>query len=134
MNWWFGLTILEHILFAIALASTIVVLVKTILTIAKFYQVDKLNSEPEELENYESVANNDSDIEKHVPGFFSVMSINVFLASGCWSFFVFELFMPQVWAALTAFLFGALVLLTYGIVDHLIKKNRNKQNKSTQNN
>lgn len=134
MNWWLDLTILEHILFAIALASSLVIIAKAILIAMKFYQMDKLNSEPEELENYEAIANNDSDIEKHVPGFVSVMSMNVFLASGSWSFFLFGLFLPSLWAILCGVLFGIVVLFVYGMLDHYNKKRKNKSFQNAKNN
>ena len=129
MNWWLSLSIFEHILFAISLASTMVILTKLIFTLAKFYSVDKLNTEPEDIDNYEAIANNDPEIEKHIPGFVSIMSINVFLASAGWSFFLFSLFLSFWWTLLLSFVFGVMVLVLYGLIDYHIKKQNFKKEK-----
>jgi len=124
MEWWQSLNIYEHILLVIALASTVIILTKAIMTVAKFYSVDKLNSEAEDVELYENVANNDSDIVRHTPRFISVTSINVFLASGSWSYFLFRLFSTYVLSAVFALLAAIIVLVLYAVIDYIVRKSR----------
>jgi len=126
IDWWLNLNIYEHIVLTLAVASTIVVLAKIIFDIFKFYSVDKLNSEPEDLEKYEKIANNDSDIEKHVPRFITVISLNIFIISTSWSYFIFILFTSKALAIFFSILIGIASIVIYSIVKLLIKKRKNK--------
>lgn len=128
-DWWQSLNIYEHIVLTIAVASTIVVLTKIIFDIFKFYSVDKLNSEPENLEKYEKIANNDSDIEVHVPRFVSIISLNVLIMSTCWSYFVFMQFVNPPFTAIFAIFFGLTIFVVYSIIKFWIRRNNKKSQK-----
>lgn len=127
VDWWLKLDIYEHILLTIAVASTIVVLAKIIFDIFKFYSVDKLNSEPEDLENFEKIANNDSDIEKHVPRFITVVGLNIFIMSTSWSYFIFVIFLSKLLSSVFSFLIGVISIVIYSVVKYLLKKEKNKE-------
>lgn len=126
IDWWVSLNIYEHITVAIAMASTIVVLTKIIFNLFKFYSVDKLNSEPEDLEKYEKIANYDSDIERHTPRFMSILGLNIFLMSASWSYFIFILFINKSLSCIFAILVGIISLVLYSVIHFLVKKNENK--------
>ena len=130
LEWFFSLNLMGYIYLSVGISSTIVVLVKAVLTAAKFYGIDKLNVEPEDLEHYDEIANNDSDIEKHVPRFLSIVSVNVFLMAFCWSYFIFTLFNSVLIANIFAFIFAICVLLLYGVIDYLWKRKAMKSNKT----
>lgn len=129
VEWWLSLNIYEHIMLTVALASTIIVLGKALFNIFKFYSVDKLNSEPEDLEKYEKIANNDSDIERHVPRLMSVVGLNVFLMSTSWSYFIFILFFEKVWSIVLAITAGIFSMVIYAVIHFLIKKKIMSKNK-----
>lgn len=125
-DWWQSLNIYEHIVLTIAVASTIVVLTKIIFDIFKFYSVDKLNSEPENLEKYEKIANNDSDIEKHVPRFISIISLNILITSTSWSYFIFMPILSKSLSAILSIIVGIISFVVYSIIKFLIRRSKRK--------
>lgn len=123
VDWFVGLNIFEKVLFVISVASAFMIIAKAFIVAIRFYGIDKLNSEPEMLENYEEIANNDSDIIKHTPRFLTIMGINVLTASfGC-SYFVFKMFTQGVLNFLFASLIGVLAFVLYAVFDFLNKRN-----------
>lgn len=126
INWFLSLNFVEYIYLSVAIASSALVLTKAIFTAVKFHSIDKLNVEPEDLEQYEEIANNDSDIIKHVPRFMSIMSVNVFLMSFCWAYLFLVRFSEIIWANLFAAIFATFVWVVYALVDTHVKKHFQK--------
>ena len=87
VNWWLSLTISQQVALALALASTLVLVIDVVLLVVNFYGIDKLNAEPENIVKYEVVANNDSDMFKNKARLITVKNVNVFIAISCWLYF-----------------------------------------------
>ena len=82
---WQSLTNLQQITFVLACASTLIIVVDFVLFLVNFYGIDRLNAEAINLNRYEVVANNDSDMSKDTtPRLISIKSLNIFLAVSCW--------------------------------------------------
>ena len=87
VSWWLSLTISQQVALALALATTLVLIIDVVLFVVNFYGMDKLNTEPENIVKYEVVANNDSDMFKNNPRIITVKNLNVFVAVSCWLYF-----------------------------------------------
>lgn len=86
--WWNGLNIFQQVSFVLAIASSLILITDLVLFLVNFYAIDRLNAESINIERYDVVANNDSDMFKATTQrVVSVKSLNIFVAITCWLFF-----------------------------------------------
>lgn len=85
--WWLSLSIGRQIALFMAMASSLIIIIDFVLFTINFYGVDRLNVETDDLNQYEMVANNDSDMSKNKHRVVTVKSLNVFVAVTCWLYF-----------------------------------------------
>lgn len=122
INWWLSLLVEQQVSFSIALASTIVLIVQIVLVLLNFYGTDRLNTESDNLEQYEIVANCDSDMSQNKPKLITVVSINIFLFVACWTFFILTYRVSVLEQVVISIVLGFFVAANYSIFRKLIKK------------
>ncbi len=122
IKWWLSLLVEQQVSFSIALASTIVLIVQIVLVLLNFYGTDRLNTESDNLEQYEIVANCDSDMSQNKPKLITVVSINIFLFVACWTFFILTYQVPVLQQVVVSMVLGIFVAVIYSIFRKLIKK------------
>lgn len=122
IKWWLSLMIEQQITLSIALASTSVILVQIVLVLINFYGVDKLTADSEYLEQYETVANYDSDMAQHKTKIISIMAINIFLCVTCWTFFITSYKLQTLEQILFSFVLGLFSAMVYSIFRKIIKR------------
>ncbi len=120
MNWWQALTQFEQGLFVVSLGSLIILLVKCVITIFQFYKIDKLSVDRDSVEDYDQIANDDSDMEKQVPKYFSLVSINLFLFVLGTTRVLFKLFLSGFWLLLLNYFVASLVFVLYSYLKRKI--------------
>lgn len=125
IDWLLSLTIFEQVLISVAFAATFVLLVQIFLVLVNFYGTDKLNAEPENLEFYEKIANNDSDLSKNKVRVLSVKTINIFLATSIWVYFIFKnIFLDLPLLIVFAIFIGVSVSVLYAVIYYLAKRKK----------
>lgn len=83
--WWQNLTVLQQITFVLAISSTLIIITELVLFLVNFYGIDRLNAESINLNRYQVVANNDSDMTgESNTRLLSIKSLNIFVAVSCW--------------------------------------------------
>lgn len=116
MNWWQTLSGFEQGLFIVSIGSFIVLLSKIVIGIFNLYKLNKLSVEAEQVEKYDQIANDDSDIEKTVPKFFSLISVNLFLFVLGTTRVVFKLFLSGFWLLALNYFVASLVFVLYSYI------------------
>lgn len=122
IKWWLSLLFEQQVSLSIALASTLVLIVQIVLVLLNFYGVDRLNTESDNLEQYEIIANCDSDMSQNKPKLITVVSINIFLFISCWTFFILTYKVSFLKQLVISFVLGVFVAVTYSIFRKLIKQ------------
>lgn len=116
MEWWQTLTVFEQGLFVLSLGSFIILLAKLFVTIFQWYKIDKLSVEREDVEKYDQIANDDSDVEKEVPKYFSLVSVNLFLFVLGTSRILFKLFLNGFWLLFLNYFVASFVFVVYSFM------------------
>lgn len=112
----------SQVILTVTLACYVFFIVKLILLLVNFHKIDKSTLEREEIKNFDEIANNDSDIEKNMPKYFSITSLNVLLAAFGTSYFVFNLFLKSAWLVFASAFFAVLVFIMYSFLKKFLKK------------
>ena len=120
--WWLSLTISQQVTLALALASTLVLIVDVVLFTINFYGIDKLNAESDSVSKYEIVANNDSDMFKNNPRMITIRSLNIFVAVACWLYFGLWSVLSLPAVIVISVVSGAIVSCLDSILERYIKK------------
>ena len=120
--WWLSLTISQQVTLALALASTLVLIVDVVLFTINFYGIDKLNAESDSVSKYEIVANNDSDMFKNNPRIITIRSLNIFVAVACWLYFGLWSVLSLPAVIVISVVSGAIVSCLDSILERYIKK------------
>lgn len=130
INWILSLSLFEQTVLTVAVAATVVLLVQIFLLLINFYGTDKLNADPENLELYEKIANNDSDMSVSQVRVLSVENIYIFLAFGGWSYFIFKSIVPSFFAlCLLGVLIGSFFSVVYSLIYYVVKRKLRKKTK-----
>ena len=121
VTWWLSLAISQQIALALALASTLVLIIDVVLFTINFYGIDKLNAEPENLSKYETVANSDSDMSQKVPRLITIKNLNVLIGVSCWLYFGLWSILDQAWLIVISVAAGLFVAGLNAVIDKYIK-------------
>ncbi len=97
MDWWQNLTNLKQIFLVVALGCFLIILAKVVMNIVQFYKIDNLNVERQEVEQYDQIANEDSDVEKKQPSYFSLVSINLLILLFIGAYFLLSTAISSSW-------------------------------------
>lgn len=124
MNWWFNLTNIEQIFIVVALGCFIILLTKVVMEIVEFYKIDNLNAERQELENYDQIANEDSDVEKKQPKFFSLVSINLLILSFIAAYFILRGAILSKWIFVISAVIAFIVFFVFSSLKFSLRKNK----------
>lgn len=114
--WWQSLTQFEQALFVVSMGSLVVLIIEGIIRVFKVYKIDKLNAERDNVEKYDRIANDDSDVEERIPKFFSLVSVNLFLFVLGVTRVVFKVFLSGFWLLALNYFVSSLVFVLYSFI------------------
>jgi hypothetical protein len=126
MDWWIGLTTLEQMFLVVGIGCFLILLAKLIMVIVQFYKFDNLNAERQEIENYDQIANEDSDVEKQQPRFFSLISINLLILIFTLSYLLLNNIIKSSWVFAVCGAISLLVFFVFSYAKLFLFKKREK--------